>query len=71
MATNKAEFRAKAKRLDAARIKVEEFVANGGDLKSKEAVPLGQELMHAFKEVSIEFGHPLDPATPEPLPSKF
>jgi hypothetical protein len=79
MATNKVEFQAKIKRLEAIRIKVEEFVAKGGDLKSQEAVPLGIELIHAFNEVSTEFGHPVlknikdNPleVSPEPLPSKF
>lgn len=46
-------------RLDAARIRVEEFVANGGDLKSAEAGPIGVELVKAFSEVRAEFGHPI------------
>jgi hypothetical protein len=59
MATSKEELQAKIKRLEAARIKTEEFVAAGGDLKSNEAVPLGMEMIHAFNDLSTEFGHPI------------
>jgi hypothetical protein len=36
---------------------VEDFVERGGDLKSPEAVPLGMELLRAFDDLAIEFGH--------------
>jgi hypothetical protein len=44
----KEEWKAKTDRLERARIKAEEFVAAGGDLKSEEAVPLGLEMLHAW-----------------------
>lgn len=47
----------KTKRLEAARLKVEEFVAAGGDLNSKAAVPLGLEAVTAFAELAKEFGY--------------
>jgi hypothetical protein len=47
----------KTARLEAARKKVEEFVAAGGDLKSKEAVPVGLELVNAFADLAKDFGH--------------
>ena len=47
----------KTARLEAARIKVEEFVAAGGDLKSPAAAPLGLELIKAADELGREFGH--------------
>lgn len=43
----KEEWKAKTDRLERARIKAEEFIAAGGDLKSKKAVPLGMELIKA------------------------
>jgi len=42
-----------------ARIAAAEFVEKGGDLSSKEAVPIELELLNAFNEVSTEFGHPM------------
>jgi len=42
-----------------ARIAAAEFVEKGGDLSSKEAVPIELELLNAFNEVSTEFGHPI------------
>jgi hypothetical protein len=51
-----ATIQQKTARLEAARKAVEAFVAAGGDLKSKEAVPLGLELVSAFNEVAKEFG---------------
>jgi hypothetical protein len=50
---------AKTKRLEEVGSKAEAFVAAGGDLKSPEAVPLGMELIHAFNDLSTEFGHPI------------
>jgi hypothetical protein len=58
MATNKARFQVKVNRAHAARIKAEEFVAAGGDLKSIDAVPLSIEMIEAWNDLSIEFGHP-------------
>ena len=41
-------------------------MAAGGDLKSKEAVPLGLELVSAFNEVAKEFGQEiLKPQKPD------
>jgi hypothetical protein len=57
--TTREEWQAKTDLLERARIKAEEFVAAGGDLKSKEAEPLGMELIRAFNEVSTLFGHPI------------
>jgi hypothetical protein len=45
--------------LERARKAAEAFVAAGGDLKSKEAVPLGIEMINAFNELSTLFGHPI------------
>jgi hypothetical protein len=36
---------------------VEEFVAAGGDLTSKEAVPVGIEFVQAFADLAKEFGY--------------
>jgi hypothetical protein len=58
MATNKVLFQAKSDRAHAARIKAEEFVAAGGDLRSKEAAPLGLEMIQAWNDLCTEFGHP-------------
>jgi hypothetical protein len=57
--TSKEEWAAKTARLERAGKAAEAFVAAGGDLKSKEAVPLGMELINAFNEVSTLFGHPI------------
>jgi hypothetical protein len=51
-------IQAKCERLDAARIKAEEFVGAGGDLTSAEAAPIGVELALAANELASEFGHP-------------
>jgi hypothetical protein len=59
MATNKEEFLAKVNRAHAARIKAEEYVQAGGDLKSEEAAPLGIEMLEAWNELSTEFAHPV------------
>jgi hypothetical protein len=50
---------AKIKRLEIARLRIEQFVSNGGDLNSQGALPLGIELFEAFNEISKEFGHPI------------
>jgi hypothetical protein len=57
--TTREQWKAKTDRLERARIKAEEFVAAGGDLKSEEAVPLGLEMINACNEVTTLFGHPI------------
>jgi hypothetical protein len=47
----------KTARLEAARQKVEAFVAAGGDLKSADAVPVGLELVNAFADLAKDFGY--------------
>jgi uncharacterized protein with NRDE domain len=59
MATNKEEFLAKVNRAHAARIKAEEFVLAGRDLKSEAAAPLGIEMLEAWNELATEFAHPV------------
>jgi hypothetical protein len=56
MTTTKVELQAKIERVHAARMKVEEFVAAGGDLRSQEAVPIGLELARACNSLCEEFG---------------
>ena len=56
MATSKDRLQAKIERIHAARIKVEAFVAAGGDLKSEEAGPIGLELSEGVNELLMEFG---------------
>ena len=52
-----ATIKEKSARLEAAREKVEAFVAAGGDLKSKEAVPVGLELVEACADLAKDFGY--------------
>jgi hypothetical protein len=52
-----ATIQEKSARLEAARIKAEEFIAAGGDMQSKEAGVVGAELMTAFADVAKEFGY--------------
>jgi hypothetical protein len=59
MATNKEAFMAKVNRAHAARIKAEEFVVAGGDLKSAAALPLSSEMIEAWNELATEFAHPV------------
>ena len=47
-------IRQKTARLEAARLKVQQFLDNGGDLKSSDAVPVGVELIQAFSELAKE-----------------
>lgn len=47
----------KTARLESVKEKVKQFVDNGGDLKSLEAVPLGLELIHAYNDLAKEFGY--------------
>ncbi len=46
----------KTERLEVARRKVQDFVDQGGNLKSPEALPLGLELVRAFDDLAKEFG---------------
>jgi hypothetical protein len=55
MATSKEELQAKIERVHAARIKVEAFVAAGGDLKSSVAVPIGLEFARSYNDLLKEF----------------
>ncbi len=59
MATDKEVFLAKVNRAHKARIKAEEFVVAGGDLKSEAAASLGVEMLEAWNELATEFPHPL------------
>src|SRR3954471_14536626 len=45
-------IRQKTARLESARVKIQQFVANGGDLQSSAAVPLGLELIEAFSDLA-------------------
>ena len=57
--TKRDDIIAKTKRLNVAGSKAEAFVAAGGNLESPEGIALGMELVHAFNDVSTEFGHPI------------
>ena len=61
--TSKEEWAIKTARLERAGKAAEAFVAAGGDLKSKEAVPLGVELINAFNDVSTLSVRSSDPET--------
>ena len=56
VATSKDRLQAKIERIHTARIKVEAFVAAGGDLKSEEAGPIGLELSEGVNDLLMEFG---------------
>ena len=60
-----ATLNEKLARLEAVKERVEAAVAQGLDLKSPEAVPLGMEFIYAANDVAEELGHgfikPLDP----------
>jgi hypothetical protein len=56
--TTKGALQAKIERVHAARMKVEVFVAAGGDLKSTEAGPIGLELKRSYNDLCKEFGQP-------------
>jgi hypothetical protein len=64
MATNKEEFLTKVNRAHAARIKAEEYVRAGGDLRSEEAVPLGIEMIEAWNDLATEFAQTVSKASP-------
>jgi hypothetical protein len=61
------QLQTKIDRAHAARIKAEQFIDAGGDLDSKDAVPIGMELSLAANELSSDFGQPFlkDPPVPE------
>jgi hypothetical protein len=44
-------------RLESVKEKVKQFVDNGGDLKSPEAVPLGVDFIRAYDDLAKEFGY--------------
>jgi hypothetical protein len=54
----KAEWQAKTKRLEAARVRMDQFVAAGGDIQSADVIPLGRELFDTWDDLSTAFGHP-------------
>jgi hypothetical protein len=56
MMTSKAELQAKVERVHAARMKVEELVVAGVDLRSKEAAPIGRELSRSCDDLCAEVG---------------
>jgi hypothetical protein len=47
-------LRQKTTRLEAAKLKVQQFLDSGGDLKSKEVVPIGVEFIEAFNNLAKE-----------------
>jgi hypothetical protein len=47
----------KTTRLEAAKQAVDDFVAAGGNLGSKAAVPVGLEFVYAFADLAEEYGH--------------
>jgi hypothetical protein len=61
-----ASLEEKSARLKAAKQKVDEFVAGGGDLGSKAAVPVGIEFVEAFADVAKEFGYEILKPTKKP-----
>jgi hypothetical protein len=57
--------------LDAIRQRVQQFVNEGGDLKSAEAAPLAMALFHAINDLTSEFGfRPSKSASNNPKPIK-
>ena len=55
METFQKELQAKIDRIHAARMQVEKYAADGGNLKAKEAVPIGLELARSCKDLCQEF----------------
>lgn len=51
------ELQEKIDRVHEARLKAEQFIESGADLKSQEAVPIGRELSVAADDLAAEFGH--------------
>jgi hypothetical protein len=62
--TVREQLQEKLDRVHCARIRAEEFIVSGGDLHSKQAVPIGRELRVAANELVAEFppSTPKDPA---------
>jgi hypothetical protein len=57
--------------LDAIRQRVQQFVNEGGDLKSADAAPLAMALFHAINDLTNEFGvQPAKPIPNNPKPIK-
>jgi hypothetical protein len=52
-----ATIEEKLARLDTMRQSIVSFVLQGGDLKSRDAAPLGVEFIDAFNDVAIELGY--------------
>jgi hypothetical protein len=53
--TNKNELRTKIERVHTARMNVEAFVDAGGDVRSRQAVPIGLELARSCSDLCKEF----------------
>ncbi len=47
----------KLAKLELCKARVEAFVANGGDLNSTEAVPVGMQFVQAFADVAKDLGY--------------
>ena len=57
--------------LDAIRHRVQQFVNEGGDLKSADAAPLAMALFHAINDLTNEFGiQTAKPISNNPKPIK-
>jgi hypothetical protein len=55
LVTSTKELQTKVERIHTARMNVETFVDAGGDVKSKEAIPLGLELARSCHDLCKEF----------------
>jgi hypothetical protein len=68
----------KRARLETARKNLEAFVARGGNLATREAIPVGLEFVEAFAGVAKEFGYdilkpvkkPVDFIRPDPASNR-
>lgn len=60
-------IREKITRVASINKRVEEFVEDGGDLKSPDAVPLGMELINTLDDLAKEFGYELLKPIKKPL----
>jgi hypothetical protein len=54
-----ATVQEKLTHLETVKQRVESFVAQGGDLKSRDATPLGLEFVYACNDVAVEMGYEL------------
>jgi hypothetical protein len=52
-----ATLKEKSAHLEEVKQRVDEFIARDGDLKSKDAAPLGLEFVNACDAVAREFGY--------------